>query len=167
MGALLQPSPENKERDSGRRMIVISVAVVFVLAVIVAFALRSRPTEKSGPPPYAANIKLSDPKTGAAENFVGATINYIGGTVTNSGTRTVTHVVVEVSFKDELGQLAQREAAPLKILKTGGPYPEAIDLSISPLPPGQSQPFLLTFEGISTQWNHQYPEIEIADVVVK
>jgi hypothetical protein len=35
------------------------------------------------------------------------------------------------------------------------------------LPPGQSQPFLLTFEGISTQWNHQYPEIEIADVVVK
>jgi hypothetical protein len=167
MGALLQPSAENKEPDSGQRMIVISVAVVFVLAVIVAFALRSRPREKSGPPPYATHIKLSDPKTGAAENFVGATINYIGGTVTNSGTRTVTHVVVDVSFKDELGQLAQREATPLKILKTGGPYPEAVDLSISPLPPGQSQPFLLTFEGISTQWNHQYPEIEIADVVVK
>jgi heme/copper-type cytochrome/quinol oxidase subunit 2 len=59
MGGVLQPSPENKERDSGRRIIVICVALVFVLAVIVAFALRSRPTEKSGPPPYAANIKLS------------------------------------------------------------------------------------------------------------
>ena len=167
MGGLLQSSPENKERDSGRRIIVVSVAVVFVLAVIVAFALRTRHTEKSGPSPYAANIKLSDPKTGSAENFVGATINYIGGTVTNSGTRTVTHVMVDVSFKDELGQLTQREATALKILKTGGPYPEAVDLSVSPLAPGQSQPFLLTFEGISTQWNHQYPGIEIADVVVK
>src|SRR3979411_1670780 len=96
MGGLLQPSPENKERDSGRRMIGAPVGVVFLLAVIVAFALRTRPTEKSGPPAYAANIKLSDPKTGSAENFVGATINYIGGTVTNSGNNTVTHLLVDV-----------------------------------------------------------------------
>src|SRR5260370_32553828 len=116
MGGLLQPSAENKERDSGRRMIVISVAVVFVLAVIVAFALRTQPTEKSGPPPYAANIKLSDPKTGAAETFAGATVNYIGGTTTHSGTRTATHVVVAVSFKYSFCQLAARAATPPQTL---------------------------------------------------
>jgi hypothetical protein len=36
-------------------------------------------------------------------------------------------------FKDELGQLAQREELPIHILRTGGPYDEAVDLSQSPL----------------------------------
>src|SRR5260370_39548775 len=123
MGGLLQPSAENKERDSGRRMIVISVAVVFVLAVIVAFALRTQPTEKSGPPPYAANIKLSDPKTGGGENFRGATINYIGGTLTTSGTRTVPDGAVEGSFKTQLWQLPPPDAPPPKSLETLGSLP--------------------------------------------
>ena len=89
------------------------------------------------------------------------------GTVTNAGNQTVTHVMVQVVFKDDMGQMAQREDVPLKVLKTGGPYPEAVDLSVSPLAPGQSQPFRLTFESISMQWNHQYPEIRITDVKVK
>jgi hypothetical protein len=52
-------------------------------------------------------------------------------------------------------------------LKTTGPYPEAVDFSASPLAPGQSKPFRLTFEGISAQWNRQYPEIQVTDVAVK
>lgn len=103
----------------------------------------------------------------AAENFVGATVSYVDGTVTNSGDKTVTHVVVEVQFKDDMGQVAQRENTPLQVLKTSGPYPEAVDFSISPLPAGQSKPFRLTFEGISAQWNRQYPEIRVTDVATK
>jgi hypothetical protein len=103
----------------------------------------------------------------AAENFVGATVSYVDGTVTNSGDKTVTHAVVEVRFKDDLGQLAQREEIPLQVLKTTGPYPEAVDFNVSPLPPGQSKTFRLTFEGISAQWNRQYPEIQVTDVAVK
>ena len=103
----------------------------------------------------------------AAENFVGATVSYVDGTVTNSGDKTVTHAVVEVRFKDDMGQLAQREVIPLQVLKTSGPYPEAVDLNVSPLAPGQSQTFRLTFEGISAQWNRQYPEIQVMDVTVK
>jgi hypothetical protein len=38
---------------------------------------------------------------------------------------------------------------------------------VSPLVPGQSKTFRLTFEGISAQWNHQYPDIQITDVTVK
>ena len=167
MGGLIQPNPVAEEPNSSRRIIAIAVAVVMIAMVIVALLLRSEPKKVSGPPAYAANLKLSDLKMSAAENFVGATVNYVDGTVTNTGDKTVTHATVEVTFKDDMGQLAQREEVPLQVLKTGGPYPEAVDLSTSPLGPGQSKPFRLTFESISAQWNRQYPEIQVTDVTVK
>ena len=167
MGGLIQQSPATEERDSSRRTIAITVAIVLLLAVVIAVLLRSEPKGAAGPPPYAASLKLSDLKMSAAENFVGATVSYIDGTITNTGDKTVTRALVEVVFKDDMGQIVQRENVPLKVLKTAGPYPEAVDLSVSPLAPGQSQPFRLTFEGISAQWNHQYPEIRITDVTLK
>ena len=103
----------------------------------------------------------------AAENFVGATVSYLDGTVANIGDKTVTHAVVTVIFKDSMGQLAQQEDVPLHVLQTSGPYPDAVDLSTSPLGPGQNKPFRLTFESISEQWNHEYPELKISDVTVK
>ncbi|MFZ0770100.1 MAG: DUF2393 family protein [Candidatus Sulfotelmatobacter sp.] len=167
MGGLIQPTPVAKERDSSRRTIAFAVVVVIVIAIIAAYLLRSQPKTASGPPPYAASLKLSDFKMSAAENFVGATVSYVDGTVTNAGGKTVTHVVVEVLFKDDLGQLAQREDIPMQVLKTTGPYPEAVDFSVSPLGPGQSTTFRLTFESISAQWNHQYPDIRVTDVAGK
>ena len=167
MGGLIQPTPVSQEPDSSRRTIAIAVVVLMAIAIIFAFLLRGQPKSASGPPPYAASLKLSDLKMSAAENFVGATVSYVDGTITNAGNKTVTHVIVEVNFKDELGQLAQRETIPLQVLKTTGPYPEAVDFSLSPLGPGQSKPFRLTFESISAQWNHQYPDIQVTDVTVK
>jgi hypothetical protein len=167
MGGLIQTTPVAEEPDSSRRTIAIAVAVVIAVAVIFAFLLRNQPKTASGPPSYAANLKLSDFKMSAAENFVGATVSYVDGTVTNSGDKTVTHVIVQVLFKDSLGQLAQREDIPMQVLKTDGPYPEAVDFSVVPLGAGQSKPFRLTFESISAQWNRQYPEIQITDVTVK
>jgi hypothetical protein len=167
MGSLIQPTPIAEEPDSSRRTIVIAVVAVIAIAIAAALLLRSRPKSASGPPAYAANLKLSDFKMSAAENFVGATVSYVDGTVTNSGDKTVTHAVVEVTFKDELGQLAQREEIPMQVLKTDGPYPEAVDFSVSPLAPSQTKSFRLTFESISAQWNHQYPEIQFTNVTVK
>jgi hypothetical protein len=167
MGGLIQPTPVAQEPDSSRRTIAIAVAVVIAIAILFAFLLRSQPKAASGPPPYAASVKLSDFKMSAAENFVGATVSYVDGSVTNSGGKTVTHVIVEVNFKDDLGQLAQREDLPMQVLKTDGPYPEAVDFNLSPLGPGQSKTFRLTFESISAQWNHQFPDIQVTDVAVK
>jgi len=167
MGGFIQPVSVAEERDSSRRTIAIAVAAVILLAIVFAFLLRGQPKNASGSPPYASSLKLSDIKMSAAENFVGATVTYVDGTVTNTGDKTVTHVQVEVNFKDAMGQLAQREQIPLQVLKTSGPYPEAVDFSLSPLGPGQSKPFRLTFETISTQWNRQYPEIHIVDVATK
>jgi hypothetical protein len=171
MGGLIQPTPvaggHEEEPDSSRRTIAVAVAVVIAVAILFAFLLRRAPKTASGPPPYAVSLKLSDFKMSAAENFVGATVSYVDGTVTNAGGKTVTHLIVEVQFKDDMGQLVQREEMPMQVLKTDGPYPEAVDFSVSPLAPGQSKPFRLTFESISAQWNHQYPDIQVTDVAVK
>jgi hypothetical protein len=167
MGGLNSPSPVKEESDSSRRTILVAVLVVLAVAVAIALLLREAPKPASGPPPYAANLHLSDFKMSAAENFVGATVSYIDGTITNAGDKTVTHAMVEVVFKDDMGQVVQRENVPLRALKTGGPYAEAVDFNVSPLASGQNQPFRLTFDSISAQWSHQYPEIRITDVTVK
>ncbi|MFZ0197732.1 MAG: hypothetical protein WB523_01725 [Candidatus Sulfotelmatobacter sp.] len=167
MGGLIQPSPVTEEPDSSGRTIAIAVVVVVVVAVVAAFLLRSKPKGPTGPPPYVANIKLSDLRLSAEQNFVGATISYVDGIVTNAGDKTVTRAIAEVDFKDDLGQVTQREELPLQILKMSGPYPEAVPFNTSPLGPGQNKPFRLTFETISAQWNHSYPDIKITDVSLK
>ena len=167
MGSLEQPTPVAEERDSSRLIIGIAVAVVIAAALAAAFLLRQPPKAVKTVSPYIASLTLSDFKMSAAENFIGATVSYVDGTVMNAGDKTVTHAVVEVVFKDEMGQLAQREELPLRVLKTGGAYPDAVDLEASPLAPGQTEHFRLTFDSISAQWNRQYPEMRVTDVSVK
>ena len=163
-----QQAPVTEERDFSRVIIFVAVAAVIAVMLGIAFLLREPPKAAKTISPYIASLKLSDFKMSAAENFVGSTVSYIEGTVTNSGDKTVTHALVEVVFKDETGQMAQDEPdVPLRVMRTSGPYPEAVDLSVAPLAPGQSQPFRLTFDHISAQWSHQYPEIKVTDVAVR
>jgi hypothetical protein len=162
-----QPTPVAEERDSSR--IIIVVAVVTVIAVMggLAYFLRKPPEAPKPVSPYISSLKLSDFKMSAAENFIGATVSYLDGTITNSSNKTVTRVVVEVVFKDEMGQLAQREELPLQVVRSNGAYTEPVEMSLAPLAPGQSQSFRLTFDSISQQWNRQYPEMRVTDVTVK
>ncbi|MFY9558620.1 MAG: hypothetical protein WAQ52_00160 [Terriglobales bacterium] len=164
MGSLIQPSPTTQPQESTFRPVLVGVVIVAVVVGILVLVLRGHQKPPAQPPPYAANLKFSDLKASAAQNFVGATVSYLDGTVTNAGDQTVIHAVVQVTFKDDLGQTAQREELPVRVLRTGGPYDEAVDLNLSPLAPGQSKPFRLTFESISAQWNHAYPEMQITDV---
>jgi hypothetical protein len=167
MGGFIEPNPAAEEHETNWRAIGIAVGVVVIIVAVLFLISRTEQKGPANPHPYIANVKLSDLKMSAAENFVGATVSYVDGMVTNSGNQTVTHVVVEATFKDSIGQLAQRETVPLHVLQTSGPYPDAVDVSASPLGPGQSKPFRMTFEGISAQWNHEYPELKVADVTVK
>jgi hypothetical protein len=167
MSTLGQPSPVAEERDNSRLIITIAVTVVIGLALAAAFLLREPPKQVKTPSPYIAQLKLSDFKMSAAENFIGATVSYIDGSITNTGNKTVTHVMVEVNFEDSMGQVAQREDLPLRVVRTNGAYLEPVDLNVAPLAPGQTEPFRLTFDSISAQWNHQYPDITITDVTLK
>jgi len=169
MDGLIQPNlnPTTERQESGLRPILIGIVIVGAVVGILALIFRAEQKKPAVPPAYAANLKFSDMKTSAAQNFVGATVSYIDGIITNTGDRAVSHAVVQITFKDELGQTAQREELPIRVLRTGGPYDEAVDLNLSPLAPGQSKPFRLTFENISAQWNHAYPELQITQVSVK
>src|SRR5579884_2038905 len=164
MGGLIQPSPVTQEPDTSRRIILVAIGVVIVLALIAAFLFRAKPQPASPVPPYVAQLKISDLKMSQSQNFVGASVTYIDGTLVNTGGKTVTHTTVRVTFKDLYGQVAQVEEVPIKILQTSGPYPDTVDLSVAPLAPGQSKPFRLIFEHVSEQWNQAYPELQIVNI---
>ena len=164
----MNPSPAlGDERDSRWRFILLGVAMVIVVVAATVFSVRNKPKTSALPSSYSANLQLSGLKMSTAENFAGSLFTYLDGTVTNTGNRTVTHATVHVIFKDAVGQTVQVEDVPLHVLRTVGPYPAAFDLNTSPLAPGQSQPFRLTFEHISDQWAYQYPEVQVAEVATQ
>ena len=167
MDTLDQQSPATEERDNSRIIIAVAVTVVIGVMLAAAFLLRQPPKQVKPPSPYIANLKLSDFKMSAAENFIGATVSYIDGKITNTGDKTVTHVMLEVNFEDSMGQVAQREDVSLRVIRSNGAYEEPVDLTAAPLGPGQSANFRLTFDSISAQWNHQYPDMTITDVTTK
>ena len=167
MGGLIEPSPLSQPSESNWRPILAGVAVVIMLMALIAWFMRSQPKNNAGPPPYAANIKFFDLKMSQAQNFVGATVTYIEGTVTNAGDKTVTNITVHVVFQDSMGQIAQLEDEPLRVLQATGPYLDAVDLSASPLAPGKNRLFRLTFEHVSAEWNQEYPQLTVTGVTVK
>lgn len=167
MDSLGQQTSTAGERDSSRMIIMIAVVIVLGVMLGIAFLLRTPPKPVTPPSPYISKLKLSNFKMSAEENFIGSTVSYIDGDITNTGDKTVTHVMVEVNFEDSTGQLAQREDLALRVIRTNGAYLEPVDLSAAPLAPGQTEPFRLTFDRISAQWNHQYPDLTITDVTVK
>src|SRR3981189_136710 len=169
MDGLIQPNanPTTERQESSLRPILIGIVIVGIVVGVLALILRHEQKSPAAPPAYAANLKFSDMKTSAAQNFVGATVTYLDGIIANTGDKAVIHAVAQITFKDELGQTAQREELPIRVLRTGGPYDEAVDLNLSPLAPGESKPFRLTFENISAQWNHAYPDLQVTQVVVK
>jgi hypothetical protein len=169
MSGFIAPPPvsDPAKREINWTAVAIGVgAMVIVLGLIALLSLSQHKTP-APPPAYLSSLQLSHLKMSAAENFVGASVTYLDGIISNTGDKTVIHSVVHVAFRNSLGEVAQAEDVPLHVLQTGGPYLDAVDLLTSPLAPGQSKPFRLTFEHVSSDWNQQYPELKIADVTVK
>jgi len=165
MEGLLQPAATEREPEWLPK--ALGIAAILVVAGIAVFLLRPKPHPQAPANPYAAQLKISNLAMSTSQNFVGSKVTYIDGTLANPGDKVVTHAVVHVTFRDSLGEVAQIEDVPVKILVTSGPYPDTIDLSASPLAPGQSKPIRLIFEHISEQWNQAYPEMQVADVTTK
>ena len=168
MGGLFEPSPLSQPpRDSNLRPILAGVALVIVVVGVIVLLSRGTPKGPAAPHPYAPKLRISGLKMSQAENFAGFKVTYIDGTLTNTGDKTVVRAMVHVIFKNSMDQIAQIEDLPLRVLQTGGPYPDAVDLSVSPLDPGQSKLFRLTFEHVTTDWNQAYPELQVTDVTLK
>jgi len=147
------------------RAIIIGVAVVAVLIGLLVWLGSGGRTAPEAPNPYAEQLQISNVKMAAAQNFVGGTVTYVDGKITNTGEKTVTGAVVEVIFRNSLGEVVQKEQIPIRVLVFQGPDRNILDLHSAPLKPGASADFRLTIEGtISADWNQGYPEVRIASV---
>jgi hypothetical protein len=117
--------------------------------------------------PYAAQLKLADIKMFEAENFVGGKSIYVEGRITNAGDRTVVGATIEGTFLNSLEQIVQRENHNLMIIRTREPADDIVALSASPLQPGETKEFRMTFERISADWDGRYPKVEVKLVNTK
>ena len=140
----------------------IAVAVAVTVGLLVWRSTRGPAPQ--GPPSYASQLKISDLKLSQEENFLGSTVTYLGGTIANAGDKTVSSVSLNVTFRNTLGEIVQRETLPVRILDRSGPYPDTYDMRLRPIAPGQQREFRLTFEHLSADWNQQAPELRVTGV---
>lgn len=160
------PAPDQK-----RNWIPLLVGVLAVVAAIAAILLFNRPKSQVGaqPNPYAKNLKLSDIKLSAAENYMGGTVTYLDFNITNTGDETLAGADVKAEFKDTMGQIVQKETLPLHVLVENqlAGYPDLIDMSRAPIGPGQSKTVRITLEHISDSWDQSYPQMELLNLRLK
>jgi hypothetical protein len=154
-----------EERSLPWVAMAIGAAVLGLAIVAVILFSRGGDENRSGQTdPYAANLKFTELKLSASENFVGGNVTYLDGTLTNSGTKTVNGVTVELTFHNTLNEVVQKETMRVKGLTQAGPYPDIVDLRSAPIAPGKSRTMRLTLDHISADWNRVAPDIKVTSV---
>ncbi len=170
---MAEPQPplplQTQESDTPWLPIAVGVAIMVVAVIALVVFTRSTPGGAGAVDPYAAKLAVSDLKMSAAENFVGGTVSYLEGKITNKGDKQVTGAMLEVTFRNSLGEVVQKENMPVRALQSHSVTgtPEMFDLSLAPLQPGKTIDFRLTFEHISGDWNHEYPLLKFISVTTK
>ncbi len=159
--------PEAEERN-WTPFIVGLLAVVVAIGIIFAFT-RNQPAPSAAPDPYAAKLQISNPKLSAAENYVGGTVTYLDTSITNTGDKALVGADMKLVFKNSMDQVVQRETMPLHVLVQSqmGEYPDLVDLSRSPIAPGQTKTVRMTLEHISADWNNAVPEMQLVNLKLK
>src|SRR5271157_266904 len=159
--------PKVQERN-WTPFIVGLVAVVIAVAMIVAIT-RHKAEAPAQPNPYAAKLQLSNPKMSAAENYVGGTVTYLDVNIADTGDKALVGAAMKLVFRNSLNEVVQTETLPLHVLVENqmGGYPDLVDLSRSPIAPGQTKTVRMTLEHISADWNQNYPEMQLTDLKLK
>jgi hypothetical protein len=157
--------------DEKRSWTPILIGLITVVAVIFVIVIASRTGPRVGfqQNPYADNLKLSDVKLSAAENYVGGTVTYLDLNITNSGKQSLTGAQMHAIFKNSMGQVVQTETLPLHVLVENqmAGYPDLVDLSRNPIGPSQTKTVRMTLEHISDDWDHNTPEMELVNLKLK
>jgi len=160
------PSPDQK-----RNWIPLLVGLVAVVVAVGAILLFLRPKSQVGTQsnPYAEKLKLSDIKLSAAQNYMGGTVTYLDFNITNNGDRALVGADVKAQFKDTLGQIVQKETIPLHVLVENqlAGYPDLVDMSRTPIGPGQTKTVRITLEHVSDAWDQSSPEMELVNLKLK
>ena len=163
-----EPAPAPDQKRNWIPLLVGFVAVVVAVGAILLF-LRPKGPVGTQPNPYAEQLKLSDIKLSAAENYVGGTVTYLDFNITNTGDKALVGADVKAQFKDSMGQIVQKETIPLHVLVENqlAGYPDLVDLSRAPIGPGQTKTVRITLEHISDAWDQSYPVMELVNLKLK
>lgn len=159
-----QPHPD-EERGFPWPIVAGVLLVVAAIGGAVLLSQRDSGVNSDLPTdPYAENLSIGQLQLSTAENFVGGAVTYIDGKIINNGDKIVTGITAEVTFRNSLGEVVQKEQQPLKALQTSGPYPDTVGFDKMPLRPGQAATWRTTWEHISGDWNRGYPELRVVKV---
>ena len=163
-----EPAPSPDQKRNWVPALVGLIAVIVAVAAILYFG-RHKTNTGTEPNPYAQQLKLSDIKLSAAENYMGGTVTYLDFNIANSGDRALVGADVHAEFKNSLGQIVQKETLPLHVLVENqlAGYPDLVDMSRAPIGPGQTRTVRITLEHISDDWDRSYPQMELVDLKLK
>jgi hypothetical protein len=164
----LRFTQSNTEPTSWLPWAIAGVAIAIGLGLLIAFG-GHRSLAPVGPgmaaaDPYASNLAITDLKMSEASNFAGGKVTYLDGKIANQGDRTLTGITVQVAFRSDLKEIAQKETLPLSLIRTREPYVDTQPVSASPLKPGELREFRLIFDSVAPDWNQQYPEVRVIQV---
>jgi hypothetical protein len=155
---------QEKEPRNWTPMIVGASVVVVIIAALIAFGIMGRPRAGSPSDPYLAKLELSNLSMAKAENYAGGSVTYIEGTLINNGDKKLTSATVQVTFKNYLGQVSQKETVPVTVVTNNPAYVDYGTLDRAPLAPGQRRGFRLTLEYVTPDWDGQVPEVKVVSI---
>jgi hypothetical protein len=171
------PSPDSDTEPSSGPWIGLAVGFAIIVAVVGYLIYSSRTgSRRPAPPavmqqapsdPYAARLEISKLRMAQAENMLGGSSTYVEGDVRNTGDKTVTGATAEVTFRNSLNEVVQRENQILRVVLARAPAIDVGPLNLSPLKPGEAKEFQLIFEHVSADWNGQHPEVRVTTVTTK
>lgn len=162
--------PTEREPRSPLPWIIALVVVVIAIGVLVTISHRQTPPNPGGAglasaDPYAANLPISNIQMSEAGNMAGSQTTYVDGQIANQGQKTITAITVQVAFHGFANPIAKKETMPLTLIRTREPYVDTEPVSAAPIGPGEAREFRLIFDNIPQDWNQNYPEIRVIQVM--
>ncbi len=98
---------------------------------------------------YFQNIEVSGARMTAAENFLNQRVVTLTAQVSNRGTKAVTALRLKLEFTGIAGTADKVATA------------EPIDRATSPLAPGETRTFSVSFDQMPDDWNQAPPRIQV------
>jgi hypothetical protein len=145
--------------------------IVIVLVGAIVYIGRKKPAPAPNtlqtPDAYATSLPLSQFAMSESTNLSGGKLTYLDGHVTNTGSRTVTGITVQVVFQNDEAMPPQIDTVPLTFIRMKEPYIDTEPVSAAPLKPGDDREFRLTFETVPENWNTQMPEVRVIQTDLK
>jgi hypothetical protein len=168
MEQAFEPTPSPDQKRNWVPALIGLVTVITAVAAILLFSRHQKPASTE-PNPYAENLKLSDIKLSAAENYMGGTVTYLDFNITNTGDHALVGADVHAEFKNSLGEIVQKETLPLHVLVENqlAGYPDLVEMSRAPIGPGKTKTVRIALEHISDDWDRSYPQMELVDLKLK